>query len=941
MTELYKIEDRHLNEPKKRGDLTIAFCPFHKDTNNPNLTVYPNRNGYKCFTCGAHGNAFNFLKETGQLPPKQSSGRGRPSTQPTKKDVEATHKKLLDDKEFLDRLKEKRGWTIEIIKKLKLGKKNHFLTIPIFTRYNNLINIRLYDPFWEKGKKTGKTMSWAKGLGSRADIYLIDKIKDGPVIVCEGEPDAITLFQLGFNAACFTCGIKGITDKALNGLVNEDVVLIFDIDEEGIKAARRITKYLVHICKSVKNVKLPIEEPPNGDVSDYLNQGYGKKDLEKLIKNTAVSILPTQMRDKIAKMKPVRMHLAEAAIAENTAKKQEINVIVAGKDLVPYLIPKKVSVSCLSGSRVTMCVLCGLTDCEEKEVLIGPYDPEILLIVGCTENYARGVYRRMADIPKKCTTWTYSILETQNVEDVFLIPDIEDTDDLWRPYVQRSAYIVNCPVDTNKAYKMIGWTTSHPNTHHVAHIIETVEASQSNLDSFEMDEETEKSLQIFKPLNGQSVIEKINEIHKDLSENITHIWERNDMLWLVDLSFHSVLSFNFQGIPVQRGWVEVLLLSDTRQGKSTTLMKMVTHNKAGEIVSAENTSYAGLVGGISSVGNRNMITWGKLPLNDTRLVAIEEFSGLKPEDIARLSGVRSSGIAEITKIQTEKTRSRVRLIVMSNPVRGDLRTYAMGVYALKDLISQPEDIARFDLVLTMAAGEIKPEILNRRIKSKTKHIYNSKACSNRVRFAWSRKPEHIIFTEDAVDLILLKAIEQSRKYHPSIPLVEASEQRIKIARLAISCAIMCCSIIDGENVLVTEEHVDAVLKIMEHTYTKPSMGYDHYSDEQFMENELVDKEKVKEAIVQLGPVGVVTLLGKTQIQLGDMEDLCDSRDKAKKLLSFLTRNRALKKPYSVYKKTPPFTRLLIEIKKEMDELGSSYFDGVDEKQDGEQEDMPF
>ncbi len=828
---LYTIEDRHLKEPRKRGDLIIAFCDFHPDKNNPNLTVYPNRNGYKCFVCGAHGHAFNYLKETGQLPPKESTGRGRPSTQPKMSDVDTAHKRLLDDKEFLENLKTKRGWTLKTIKELKLGKKNHFLTIPIFTRYNRLINIRLYDPFWTKDKKTSKVMSCAKGLGTRVDLFLINKIKDGPLILCEGEPDAITLFQLGFNAVAFTGGVKGINDKALNSLVNESVIIIFDIDDEGKKAAKRITKYLVHICKSVKNVLLPIEEPPNGDVTNYFEQGYTKTDLEKLIKNTSVSILSVQIRDKIAKMEPEKMHLAEAAMASNTAKKQEISVIVAGKDLVPYLIPRRITVSCLSGSRSPICTLCGVSENEDMEITIGAYDPEILLIAGCTELYARGVYKRMAKIPKKCTSWTCDIIEHQNVEDVTLIPEIEnETEELWSPYVSRQAYVVDKTVDANRSYKMIGWTTAHPNTHHVVHIIQSAEPSQSNIENFEMTEDVIKNLSIFIPEKGQSVIEKINEIHLDLSENVTNIWERNDMLWMIDLAYHSVLQFKFQGIMITRGWVEVCLLSDTRQGKSTSVNKMIIHNHAGVLIDAENLSYAGLVGGIATVGNRNTITWGELPLNDGRLVAIDEFSGMKPEEIARLSGVRSSGIAEITKIQREKTRCRVRLIIMSNPVRTDLRNYSMGVYALKELVNKPEDIARFDLVLTMAADEVKPEQINKRMRTKIEHVYNSKACSDRVRWAWSRKPENVVFTEDAVDLILTKAIQQSKKYHPSIPLVESSEQRIKIARLSISCAIMCSSIIDDKNVLITDEHVASIGKIMEHSHTKSSMSYDHFSD---------------------------------------------------------------------------------------------------------------
>lgn len=935
---LFKIEDRHLKEPRKQGKNTVAFCDFHDDKKTPNLVIYPNRNGFKCFVCGAKGNAFKYLQDTGQLPPIETTGKaGRPTVQVKISDVKQAHEKLLADKDMLKVLKDKRGWNLKIIKELKLGLKNHFITIPIYSKYKKLLNIRLYDPLHNKEKTTPKTMGWAAGYGTRVDLFPIEALEKDDIMLCEGEPDMILARQMGFNAATFTAGLKGIQDKHLNTLINKRVNLIFDIDDEGRKAAKRITKYLVHLTKQIKNVQLPIDEPSNGDLTDYFHQGYSASDLKKLIKDTKPHILSSQSRDRIAKMEPEKMHLVDAAMATNAAKKQQIQATVSGKDLVPYLIPKRIEISCLSGGRTRMCPMCGVNETETKELTINAYDPELLLIVGCAENQARMVYRRMADIPQKCSAWNCDVQEYQNVEDVLLIPDIDD-DDMWRPYVSRRAFIVNCPIETNRSYNMIGWTTAHPLTHHVVHIIEKAEMSQSMLENFEVTDKIRNNLAIFIPGNEQSIIDKINEIHLDLSENITHIWERNDMLWLIDLAYHSVLQFIFQGNPVRRGWVEVLLLGDTRQGKSETLMTIMSHYQAGEIVSAENLSFAGLVGGIQQNGNRRMIAWGKMPLNDTRLLGIDEFSGMNRDEIARLSGVRSSGIAEITKIQTEKTRSRVRLIIMSNPVKSGLQNYAYGVYALSELIGQPEDIARFDLALTIASEEIKPEQINRKIRARVKHIYTSDKCAVRVRWAWSRKLEQIQFTDDAVDLILEGATGQAKKYHPSIPLVEPSEQRIKIARLSVATAIMVYSTLDDEIVIVDEVHVDAALKIMEYTYSKPSMGYDHYSDGRYRENEMIDEDKVKRCVLKLGASGIITLLDKPHLQFMDVEDLCKGfRAEAKTLLSILTRNNALRKPHNVYKKTPPFTRLLIKMKKEMDELGASYFDGTDEDDDDEEE----
>lgn len=46
----------------KQGDLYICFCPFHKDENRPNLTIYTKTNSYFCYTCNFGGDAIDFFR---------------------------------------------------------------------------------------------------------------------------------------------------------------------------------------------------------------------------------------------------------------------------------------------------------------------------------------------------------------------------------------------------------------------------------------------------------------------------------------------------------------------------------------------------------------------------------------------------------------------------------------------------------------------------------------------------------------------------------------------------------------------------------------------------------------------------------------------------------------------------------------------------------------
>lgn len=51
-------------ELKRKGARYIGLCPFHDDRHATNFVVYPAKKCYKCFACGAGGDAVKFLMES-------------------------------------------------------------------------------------------------------------------------------------------------------------------------------------------------------------------------------------------------------------------------------------------------------------------------------------------------------------------------------------------------------------------------------------------------------------------------------------------------------------------------------------------------------------------------------------------------------------------------------------------------------------------------------------------------------------------------------------------------------------------------------------------------------------------------------------------------------------------------------------------------------------
>src|SRR5262245_45478686 len=122
----------------------------------------------------------------------------------------------------------------------------------------------------------------------------------------------------------------------------------------------------------------------------------------------------------------------------------------------------------------------------------------------------------------------------------------------------------------------------------------------------------------------------------------------------------------------------------------------------GHMISCETATFAGVMGALDRTDdNRWVVKWGGVPTNDRRAVVLDEATGLSTEQISQMSDIRSSGIAAMEKIRSERTSARTRLLWLANPRSGsDLSDYMYGVQALKDLIGNNEDIARFDLAMS-------------------------------------------------------------------------------------------------------------------------------------------------------------------------------------------------------------------------------------------------
>lgn len=921
--------------PDQVGEAAVK-CPWHNDTVE-SMSINVNTGLWKCFGCDLSGDIYTFVMYMEDTDFKGATKWLRkhgfvgdidivfvddePTQQATKKPnsdvvmppigqdiIDGLVENLWTNSEALRFLHEKRGLNDETIRQYKLGLRNGRITIPLFNNLGECYNIRQYN---YGQRDSSKMMSWEQGRG-RVTLFPHPFFwSEEPILLVEGEMDCLLALQLGFNAVTSTAG-AGTWKREWNGLfAGRDVSILYDIDKAGTTGAAKVANNLDHVADAVRVLHLPITEPNGADITDWV-VGYGATtdDVQSLIDQTVPRNLSLHSDD--AEVYDVPLH--EASLAKYTNKRIKTAAVVAGKDLEPYIVPNRFVVRCVPGGK--KCVQCAIGSAGGTLEVSIPHDsPDLLSLKGLPDNMQKNKMKKIAGALGDCKC-DIDVVDNVNLEDLVIIPELNWSDEN-QSYVTRHVTTVDHGIQAGKSYVFTGITVPDRSTQHATHLFYDKEWSQDDISSFQMDSELYDRLRVFQPSGGQSVRGKMDDIAADLSANVTAIQGRQDVHIAVDLCYHSPLRFNFDGRPVKRGWLELLLFGDTRTGKTETVQQMMHHYRLGEFVTGEASSYAGLVGGLQQVNKRWQITWGKIPLNDRRLVVIDEASGLTCEEIANMSGIRSSGVAEITKIQTERALARTRLIWISNPRWGDnVSSKTYPVEFIPQLIGKAEDISRFDLVVSSASDDVDPELINRTDESTVPHLYTSELCHELLMWAWSRSSKDILFSKSAKNEIYRLSVEMGNKYTTEIPLVESADFRVKLARMAAAWAARLFSTDDGERLLVKREHVEAAAGFVDECYGKRSFRYRQYSEARAKENEPLGatREDVMKWI-NSQPNVKQFLMMYDEFRRQDIEDYCGlAREDAAAVSQYLNGHHLTKMYRGGMRKTPMFIRLLEEMR---------------------------
>lgn len=870
------------------------ICPWHKGGHElkPSLSLNLHNGGARCHACDARlGNIVHFESERlGCSEIEAATKLYAEFVRPLVPDkVVAGLQKALEKAGNIRKiLASECGITDEGIELFALGwdAASQRLAFPVFDRWEQVVNLRLYRPprFRSKADEAYKVLNYVSGRNTEHevryggnDLYSWPHFEtftlDKPIFIMPSEKEMVIGMQEGLQCVCATAGEQSWEEAWNEYFVGYDICVVAQRDKIGRQAAQKKFAAL----QKVSNYACVIEPPTKlKDFADYVVQeggqgihllaAFNKERKASVARGEAVEV--ASRKSKVSVDPFFRKRAQESFLSEFPAlpsaysdkpvrlvdvghKPEMLNQvvkttgIVAAKSTKTYSIPWRFKIKKKKTPQQFFAVPMGRT---------------LLSFIHASDNSIKFAVRELVSDDN-------AIVEPDTfitAAEVEVIPTAAINEDV--PYVTQRCYFIGQRIEANIPYELEIIPTTDARSQETIGIITKATPIARAVETATFSQEQIAALQIFRPTGKQTVWERMMETAEEVSKQYTKIYNRPDWHLVALLSWLSPIGWMFPyEEEIQRGWLNSLVVGDTQTGKSKVTQILQRLFRAGAIINAENCTYVGLVGGAVKMGSGQfMLRWGRIPLCDKQLVVIEELSGLSIEEIANMSDVRSSGIARLDKGGlSAETNARTRLIALSNvrSINRNLAGYLSGVKAVQELIGHGEDIARFDLISTLVDREVSNDVINRPYDRKgDKDAAPAEDYQRLCQFIWALKPEQIKITTDAYLACLEETKRLADLYHPAIPVFKGGSGRYKIARVA--AAIACCQFSwNGKAVLVLEDHVFAASQFLELLYNKPSFGYDEWSRQMFDRDRVKDVKtldsKLKEAIRNARTRGMV------------------------------------------------------------------------------------
>ena len=718
------------------------------------------------------------------------------------------------------------------------------IAFPVFM-YNKLVDVRSYRPH-DRANKIRSKVGTTSGLIIPFDLW-IDTPKNKWTILCAGEKDMAVTRSQGFNAITLTGGEKALP-KLLSVFKNRKVAICYDNDETGIAGARALASYLFKVAAEVRVVtsfhKTCTEH--GEDLTDYFTKyKKTKEDLQKCIIETP-SFTLEEAKEEQLKRKPL-ITLLEASKPQyiNRVVQSNVQVVATFEKAMP--VPTTIYAKKINSSG----------DLKYNQMAVGEertwelsentcQDVLKLIDNNFSEAQIRDNIRELLGISKqerdiKVEKPTKDTVYECNVTDLFEATSRDIAT------IEFTAYVLKKRLESGKKYLITYKLVPHPyKGQQLTMIILDVEEACDSVSNFHITEEVKKNLNKFKNLEG-TCKEKLNTL-AEMAKAYIGYDGYNTLIQAIDLSFHTVLEFNFGAFKNVRGYLDTLIVAESRVGKSSTAEALQRLYGLGAFTSLAGNSATipGIIGGSTKVNGNYQTRAGLIPMNHRGLVIFEELAKCNTNLVKELTDIRSSNQVRIARVSGTLTLpALVRMITLTNVKNTTnkikpINSYPNGVDILVELIGSPEDIARYDLMLVLG------EQGNRTIDPFWEPInpFEPEAYQTRIRWIWSRTADQIIIDKEIGHYILEKCNELNQEYDSHIKIF-GTEAWKKVTRLAIAIAGYTVSTDETyEKIIITKEHVDTAIDYLISCYDNSTFKLKEYVTTERLYN-TIDDDGVK------------------------------------------------------------------------------------------------
>lgn len=245
-------------------DKTEEICvnsPFVDDVKH-HMWCNTEKNAYHCWKSGNHGSLVELVSKFNNISIKEAFEKIKEETNlekleqklikfiKNKKEIKQKENKLSILPEFINLQNLKIPICENYLNGRKINSRNFYFAKT--GRYKDRIIIPYFDFNGKLIFINGRTLNPKNelrylgppkelGVGKGDVVFMTDWKNKNKLYITEGEFDAITLWECGYNACAL--GGKTITNKQLNFIIDYDIVFCFDSDKWGLQSLYKYASY--------------------------------------------------------------------------------------------------------------------------------------------------------------------------------------------------------------------------------------------------------------------------------------------------------------------------------------------------------------------------------------------------------------------------------------------------------------------------------------------------------------------------------------------------------------------------------------------------------------------------------------------------------------------------------------------------------------------------